>query len=186
MNNLTSLRRTFKNKTLFDQALTHRSWPNEHKLIRESNERLEFLGDAILDFLVTKDLYDRLPDKNEGYLTALRAKIVNTKNLYEIAKRLNLGNHIFISKGEEERGGRQSEYILADTIEAIIGAIFLDSGIKKSEDFVRIHILSTLEEKLNEPLKDPKSALQEYTSTHKLGRPKYEVVKETGPDNAKE
>lgn len=185
MQKLTDLRNNFKNKTLFDQALTHRSWPNENKLVRESNERLEFLGDAILDFIAARDLYDRLPDKNEGYLTALRAKIVNTKNLYEIAKKLDLGKHIFISKGEEGQKGRSSEYILADTVEAIIGAIYLDQGPKKAKEFIKEHVLSNLDEKLNEPLKDAKSSLQEIASIKKLTRPKYEVIKETGPDNAK-
>jgi ribonuclease-3 len=186
MKNLIDLRKKFKDKTLFDQALTHRSWPNEHKNKRGSNERLEFLGDAVLDFVVTDRLYKELPDKNEGELTAIRAKIVNTKNLYQVARKIDLGKYIFISKGEEETGGRSNEYILADTVEAIIGSIYLDLGIKEAAKFINDLILLDLKEKLNEPLKDPKSTLQEITSIRKIQRPKYEVTKETGPANSKE
>ena len=109
MPDLDSIKYSFKNKDLFDQALTHRSWLNEHKGARESNERLEFLGDAILEYIVSKDIYDRFPNREEGYLTSLRANLVNTVSLANLAKRLGLGLLLFLSKGEEESGGRDNE-----------------------------------------------------------------------------
>src|SRR3989344_6126521 len=126
MNDLDSLSSLFKNKELLKQALTHRSWVNENPKERGSNERLEFLGDAILEFLVSKEIYLRFPDKEEGYLTALRANLVNTQNLAKIAEKLKVGDKLFLSKGEEDGGGRENPSLLADTVEAIIGAIYID------------------------------------------------------------
>jgi len=138
MKKIDLLRNTFTNKDLFDQALTHRSWVNEHKGVRESNERMEFLGDAILEYVVSKEIYDNFPDKEEGYLTALRANLVNTHALAEIANRLKLGHALFLSKGEEDGGGRKNSSLLADTIEAVIGAIFFDRGIGAAEEFIEV------------------------------------------------
>ncbi len=129
MNSIEKLKQSFTNKDLFDQAMTHRSWVNEHKGIRESNERMEFLGDAILEFVVSKEIYNDYVDKEEGYLTALRASLVNTIALSEISINLNLGPELFLSKGEEDGGGRSNPSLLADTVEAVIGAIFIDKGI---------------------------------------------------------
>src|SRR6266576_3184980 len=129
--------KNFKNKDLLDLALTHRSWVNEHKGIRNSNERLEFLGDAILEFVVSKELYKDFPDKEEGYLTALRANLVNTISLAGVAEKLDLGSLIFLSKGEEDGGGRKNTSLLADTVEAIIGAMFIDKGIEEAEKFIK-------------------------------------------------
>src|SRR3989344_8156149 len=123
---MTNLADLFKNKELLDQALTHRSWVNEHKNLRRSNERLEFLGDAVLEFVVSEVIYNKFRDQEEGYLTALRAKIVNTVSLAAVAQKMDLGKHIFLSKGEEETGGRTNTSLLADTVESIIGAIFID------------------------------------------------------------
>lgn len=175
----------FKNKNLLEQALTHKSWVNEHKKLRESNERLEFLGDAVLEFIVSKELYLKLPDKEEGYLTALRANLVNTVNLAKVANSLNIGKVLFLSKGEEEGGGRENSSIMADTVEAVIGAIYLDGGIKKAEKFIIEYILNDLEQKIKEPLKDPKSRLQEVVQAKGLMAPKYKVVSEKGPDHDK-
>src|SRR3972149_7732227 len=125
---ITELQEVFKDKTLLELALTHKSWVNEHPNGRGSNERLEFLGDAILEFLVSKRLYQGFPDKEEGFLTALRASLVNTQNLSEIAQKLEIGKSLFLSKGEEDGGGRQNPSLLADTIEAIIGELFIDAG----------------------------------------------------------
>lgn len=186
MKNLTEIKKQFKNKDLFDQSLTHRSWVNENPEKRESNERLEFLGDAVVEFVVSEKLFERLPDKNEGYLTALRANLVNTKNLSEIAKKLEIGKEIFLSKGESDGGGRTNHSLLADTVEAIIGAIFIDQGIKKASDFIGEHILSNVEEILAKPLKDPKSRLQELIQSKGLPAPRYKVIKTFGPDHAKE
>ncbi|KKR30698.1 ribonuclease III [Candidatus Woesebacteria bacterium RIFCSPHIGHO2_01_FULL_39_32] len=182
-NDLASL---FKNLFLYEQALTHKSWVNEHPGKRGSNERLEFLGDAVLEFIVSKELYARFPDKEEGYLTALRANLVNTINLSEIAKSLNLGQKLYLSKGEEETGGRTNHSLLANTVEAIVGALFLDSGLGDVEKFIEEHLLSTLDKKLAQPLKDSKSLLQEYVQALGYPAPRYEVVEESGPDHSKQ
>lgn len=175
----------FSDKKLYEQALTHKSWVNEHPNHRESNERLEFLGDAVLEFVVSSALYKTFPEKEEGYLTALRANLVNTTNLSEIAKKLDLGSKLFLSKGEEETGGRDNPSILADTVEAVIGSIYLDSGLDTAKEFINVHLLSGVSEKLKQPLKDSKSLLQELVQSHGIPAPKYEVVKEDGPDHAK-
>lgn len=176
----------FKNKDLLKQALTHKSWVNEHKNLRESNERLEFLGDAVLEFVVSKELYLKLPKKEEGYLTALRANLVNTVNLSKVAIRLNIGKVLYLSKGEVESGGRNNPSILADTVEAVIGAVYFDGGTKKAENFIKEYILDDLEQKIKEPLKDSKSRLQEVVQAKGLMAPKYEVVSEEGPDHNKD
>ncbi len=175
----------FKNSELLETALTHKSWVNEHPNIRENNERLEFLGDAVLEFIVSKEIYLKLPDKEEGYLTALRANLVNTQNLSEVAKKLEVGRMLHLSKGEEDTGGRNNPSLLANTIEAIIGALYLDGGIKAAELFINNHILSQLDEKASKPLKDAKSRLQELVQAKGHSAPKYEVVEETGPDHNK-
>lgn len=176
----------FKNQDLLKQALTHRSWVNENTKNNGTNERLEFLGDAILEFLVSKSIYNKFTDKEEGYLTALRANLVNTKNLSEVAKKLGIGDMIYLSKGEEDGGGRTNASLLADTVEAIIGALFIDQGIESAEKFVEENILIDVEKKASLPLKDPKSLLQEKVQAENLPAPKYQVVSETGPDHNKE
>lgn len=175
----------FKDKKLFDLALTHRSWVNEHKGVRTSNERLEFLGDAVLEFIVSKELFKKFPDKEEGYLTALRANIVNTVSLAELAKKLKLGSILYLSKGEEESGGRTNPSLLADTVEAIIGAIFIDRGLLDAEKFISENLLSDLDKRSEEPLKDSKSLLQERVQSQSLPAPKYQVIEESGPDHDK-
>jgi ribonuclease-3 len=175
----------FSDKEILNHALTHKSWVNEHKKTRENNERLEFLGDAVLEFVVSKELYLKLPKKEEGYLTALRANLVNTVNLAKVANRLELGKVLFLSKGEEESGGRNNSSILADTVEAVIGGVFMDGGIKKAEKFIVEYILDDLDQKIKEPLKDSKSRLQEIVQAKGFMAPKYEVVSEEGPDHDK-
>lgn len=184
MNNLDSLK--FSNDNILEQALTHRSWLNENGKKRGSNERLEFLGDAVLELVTSIELYGRFPKKEEGYLTALRANIVNTINLSEAAKKLGVGERIYLSKGEEEGGGRENKSILADTMEAIIGAIFVDQGLDAASKFIHEHILDDIEEKSRNPLKDPKSSLQEAVQGKGFPTPTYKVVSETGPDHMKE
>lgn len=176
----------FENQDLYLQSLTHRSWVNENSGQRGTNERLEFLGDAVLEFIVSKHIYEQFTDKEEGFLTSLRANLVNTKNLSEVAKRLNLGQEIFLSKGEEDGGGRENASLLADTVEAIIGALFLDSGIESAEKFVVENILIDTEKVAKRPLKDPKSLLQEKVQAMNLPAPKYQVADEKGPDHNKE
>jgi ribonuclease III len=185
MKKIQTLRQNFKDKDLLDQALTHRSWVNEHKGKRTSNERLEFLGDAILEFVASKELFNQFPDKEEGYLTALRANLVNTVALAEVAKKLNLGPELFLSKGEEDGGGRINTSLLADTVEAIIGAIFIDRGIADAENFIKDNLLAEIEKKASEPLKDAKSQLQELVQSKGFPAPKYQVTEESGPDHDK-
>lgn len=185
MKNLTTIKDKFNKVELFEQALTHRSWINENPGIRDMNERLEFLGDAVLEYIVSKELYIRLPDKEEGFLTALRANIVNTKNLASLATKLGIGEAIFLSKGEDAGGGRNNASLLADTVEAILGAIYLDQGIDAAESFVLENLLEDLDQKLAEPLKDPKSRLQEQVQADGYPTPRYEVIGQEGPDHSK-
>lgn len=185
MTDIDSLKKSFKDKKLLDLALTHRSWVNEHKGQRSSNERLEFLGDAVLEFIVSKELFIKFPGKEEGYLTALRANLVNTVSLAGVAKKLALGTVIYLSKGEEESGGRDNFSLLADTVEAIIGSIFIDRGIDAAEEFIKENLLIELGERVHEPLKDAKSRLQEFVQSKSLPAPKYEVIEESGPDHSK-
>lgn len=185
MDKLNNLKNLFEDKNLLAQALTHKSWVNEHPDERESNERLEFLGDAILEFVISKELYGRFPDKEEGYLTALRATLVNTQNLASLAKKLDVGESLNLSKGEEDGGGRENTSLLADTVEAIIGALFLDRGLGATEEFIKLNLVSEIPEKVGKPLKDPKSRLQEYIQAEGLPAPKYKVIEESGPDHKK-
>lgn len=185
MTDTKTIRDSFKNSENFDLAITHRSWVNEHKGVRTHNERLEFLGDAVLEFIVSKALYTKFPDKEEGYLTALRANIVNTVSLAEVAKKLDLGAILFLSKGEEDSGGRTNPSLLADTVEAIIGALFIDQGIDAASEFIQENLLKDVETRAKAPLKDPKSVLQEFVQSQSYAAPKYQVVEESGPDHNK-
>lgn len=185
MTAIKSLKKLFKNEELLSLALTHKSWVNEHPGERRSNERLEFLGDAIIEFVVSQHLYKKFPQKEEGYLTALRANLVNTVNLSEIAKNLKLGRAIYLSKGEEDGGGRTNPSLLADTVEAVVGALFLDSGLDSAKKLIEQYILVVLPEKVAQPLKDAKSRLQEVIQAQGTPAPKYIVVEETGPDHNK-
>ena len=181
-----NVKELFKNQELLKKALTHRSWVNENSNNDGTNERLEFLGDAILEFIVSKAIYDRFPNEEEGYLTALRANLVNTKNLSVVATKMGIGDMILLSKGEEDGGGRQNSSLLADTVEAIIGALFLDQGIEIAKEFIKENILVDVDKKASLPLKDPKSLLQEKVQAKSLPAPKYIVVSEVGPDHNKE
>lgn len=185
INSVSDLQNLFINKALLDQAFTHRSWLNEHDSPGH-NERLEFLGDAVLEYVVSSFLYNEFPDEEEGFLTSLRANIVNTVNLSEFAKKVDLGSSLKLSKGEENGNGRENESLLANTVEAIIGALFIDRGLDAAETFIKENLLIDLESKLKEPLKDAKSRLQELVQADGLPTPKYNVIKETGPDHDKE
>ena len=185
MTDIDKLRQLFKNKELLNQALTHKSWVNEHPNKRESNERLEFLGDAILEFIITETLYLQFPEHQEGYLTALRSNLVNTQNLANLAIKLGVGETLYLSKGEEEGGGRKNISLLADTVEAIIGALFIDSGLDKVTEFIKNNLIIEIPYKVSGQLKDPKSRLQEYVQAKGLPTPKYKVIEESGPDHNK-
>jgi len=184
-NQIQKIKSNFNDPKLFEKAMTHRSWLNESKNAKHSNERLEFLGDAILEYVVSSELYIKLPQKEEGFLTALRANIVNTKNLSKLAIKINLGEHLLMSKGEKASGGNTNSNLLANTVEAVIGAIYIDQGLEAASDFIKEHLLCDLETKLKEPLKDPKSLLQEKVQAQNMPTPIYKVIDEIGPDHDK-
>lgn len=176
----------FKNKQLFSQVFTHRSYLNESPDAIESNERLEFLGDSILSFIVSSYIYEHYPSLKEGELTSLRSVLTNTQTLYQFASELDLGNQLKLSKGEESTGGRINKTILANTFEALLGGIFIDQGIEAASKFVHTVIILKIDEVVNsQGLKDPKSMLQEKTQEKSKTSPLYKIVNEEGPDHAK-
>lgn len=176
----------FKNNKLFEQAFVHRSFLNETKENLESNERLEFLGDSILSFVVSQYLYRSYQNYNEGTLTNLRSLLVNTRTLASVAKELAFGNLLKLSRGEEESKGRENESLLANCFEAFIGALFLDQGIEAVDSFIREVLLSKTETFVEmKVFKDPKSLLQEHIQAMKLNSPVYKVLAEEGPAHAK-
>lgn len=175
-----------KDKKLFKQAFVHRSYINESKEKLESNERLEFLGDSVISFIVSDYLYKKHPDFDEGILTNLRSLLVNTKILAEVSKELSFGELLMLSKGEEESMGRQNQSLLADSFEAFVGALFLDQGIAAVTDFLKEVLLPKADEFVkNKAFKDPKSLLQEKVQAKKISSPVYKVMKEEGPAHAK-
>jgi ribonuclease III len=176
----------FKNKDLYRQAFIHRSFLNETKETLTSNERLEFLGDSILSFIISGFLYHKYPQYNEGLLTNIRSLVVNTKSLANVAKDFEFGSKLMLSKGEEDSHGRENESLLANSVESFIGALYLDQGT----DGVRDFILSIFEPKIesivkSKAFKDPKSLLQEYVQAQKQNSPQYKVLEEIGPPHAK-
>lgn len=176
----------FKNKDILKQALVHRSYLNEHPNFKlDQNERLEFLGDAVLELIVTEYLFKNY-DNPEGELTAWRAALVNGKMLAKVAQKLNLEDYLLLSHGESKDSGRARKYILANALEAVIGAIYLDQTYKMAEKFVKKIVLSQLETILKSKLYiDAKSKFQE-KSQEKAGiTPEYRVLDETGPDHDK-
>ncbi len=176
---------TFVNQELLQTALTHRSSLND-PTIKESYERLEFLGDAILEMLISTFLFEKYPDKMEGYLTAARSAIVRTESLSQIAKGFNLGSFIRMSKGEESTGGRNNDSTLEDVIESLIGAIYIDGGLESAKVFFEKFIIPKADTVVNENrLKDSKSLLQELVQAKGLSTPIYQIVKEIGPDHDK-
>lgn len=176
----------FKNQQLFKQAFTHRSYLNEVKYKTSSNERLEFLGDAIVSFIVSDYLYKKYPSFSEGTLTNLRSLLVNTKTLSLTAQKLNFGKLLLLSKGEEESKGRENESLLENSFEAFVGAVYLDQGLKATSDFLEKELLSKADRIVQKKeLKDPKSLLQEKVQSKKQPSPIYKVIKEVGPAHAK-
>ncbi len=176
----------FKKKDLLQQALIHRSYLNEHPKFRlDHNERLEFLGDAVLELVVTEQLFHKYPNP-EGELTNWRAALVNAKMLAKIARGLGINDFLLLSRGEAKDIGRARQYLLANALEAIIGAIYLDQGLKQTADFIKNYILKELPQILEEKLyQDPKSVFQEKAQEKAGITPTYEVLKEWGPDHAK-
>ncbi len=176
----------FKNISLLKLAFIHRSYLNEIKSEKQSNERLEFLGDSILSLVVSFYLFNLRKQDEEGELTNLRAFIVKTKSLSEAAKRMELGNYLKLSKGEEIGGGRENPQLLANTYEALLGAIFLDSGLETVQKVIHKTLLSLFEKELRSgPPKDAKSNLQEKVQEKYKESPYYKILSTHGPDHAK-
>ncbi len=176
----------FSDHLVLTRALTHRSYINEHPEALEDNERLEFLGDAVLDFLVGAWLYHRYPEMPEGNLTRLRSALVRTEQLAVFAQQLGLGNAIMLGKGEEEAGGRERPSLLCACFEALIGAIYLDASLEKVDAFITPMLDPAAQNILAEQKdKDPKSLLQEWAQSQGRGTPTYRTVASYGPDHAK-
>lgn len=176
----------FVNKKIEFQVFTHRSYLNESNEARESNERMEFLGDSILSFVVSSYIYEHYPNLKEGELTNLRSILTNTETLYLVAKELKLGEYLKLSKGEEASGGRTNKSLLANTYESVVGGLYLDQGIESSRKFIHDTIISQIETIIQDQgLKDPKSNLQEILQEKFKESPIYEIVEEDGPDHAR-
>lgn len=172
--------------SLYETAFRHRSYLNETKETVQSNERLEFLGDSVLSFIVSSFLFKARPEDKEGDLTNLRAYIVKTDSLAKIAHELQLGRFLKLSKGEELSGGRNNPQILADLYEAILGAVFLDIGIEKATTFVKKTLLLYFEKEIKKGAPhDPKSYLQEIVQNQFQISPRYKILNTSGPDHAK-
>lgn len=176
----------FKNKDLLQRAFVHRSYLNEHPTSKlEHNERLEFLGDAVLELVITNYLYKHYANP-EGELTTWRAALVNSKMLAETATRLGLNDFLLLSKGETKDTGRARQFILANTFEALIGAIYLDQGFDKAAEFIKQNLVKELPNILDQKLyQDPKSQFQEEAQEKAGVTPVYEVLAESGPDHVK-
>lgn len=176
----------FKNRKLFEEAFTHRSYLNEAKFRVSSNERLEFLGDSILSFVVSNYLFTKYPEFDEGTLTNLRSLMVNTKSLSEIARELRMGNLLKLSRGEEESKGRENATLLENSFEAYVGALFLDQGMSSVVKFFNDVLFPKIQIHVNKKaFKDPKSLLQEKVQAKKQSSPIYRVLSETGPAHSK-
>lgn len=176
----------FGDKSILETALTHRSYLNEHRDISENNERLEFLGDAVLELIVSDFLYVTYPDRPEGELTSFRSALVKTDSLALSAKDLEIGKYIRMSKGEEDSGGREKDYLLANTFEAVLGAIYLDQGYGICREFISKTLFPKIEQIVEYRLDiDSKTKMQEMAQSVFKLTPTYEVIKEEGPDHNK-
>lgn len=178
---------TFKNKGLLKQAFVHRSYLNEHRnLDIAHNERLEFLGDAVLELVVTDFLYHTYPDRTEGDLTSFRAALVNTLTLSGIAASLTMDDYLLLSKGESKDTGRARQYILANTFESVVGALYLDGGYDAAQNFIATHLFPLTERIVEERLwQDAKSHFQEKAQEKAGITPQYTTLREEGPDHDK-
>lgn len=177
----------FKSRDLLKESLTHRSYLNEEPNWNlPHNERLEFLGDAVLELIVTEELFNRYPEYTEGQLTPIRSALVNYQMLALVAREINLEKFVLLSRGESKDTGRAREVILANAMEALIGGIYLDSNYTSAKNFIKKFILKQLEEVMNKELyRDAKSLLQEKIQEKIKITPTYKVLGETGPDHQK-
>jgi ribonuclease-3 len=180
----TRLGHVFRDAALLRLALTHPSVAHEQGIPIQHNQRLEFLGDAVLQLILTRELYEKFPDVGEGPLTKARAKLVNRRSLAEKGRTLHLGGDLIVSRGEEASGGRERPSALADTFEAILGAIFLDGGFAAAEQFVERHFREAFGEIAVIPiLENPKGELQELLQARSTNAPEYHVASVSGPDH---
>jgi ribonuclease-3 len=175
---------SFSNLSLLTRALTHRSYVNENPGALEDNERLEFLGDAVLDFIVGEWAFHHFPEMPEGQLTKIRSFLVRNEKLAEFARQINLGSALRLGRGELSNGGDSRESVLGSAFEALIGSIYLDSGLDKVKKFV-VPLFEAIQESIINEVDDPKSELQELTQAMKLGTPQYRIINKSGPDHAR-
>ncbi|MGM0438608.1 MAG: ribonuclease III [Bacillota bacterium] len=177
----------FKDKSLLRRAVTHKSFPNENpKLDIKNNERMEFLGDAVLDLSMSSYLFEKFPDYPEGKLAKMKAILVSAPVLSEIAKEININKFLLLGKGEEMTGGRERDSILADSLEGIIGAIYLDQGLDAADKFIVENFKNDIEiVKSGDHIRDYKTLLQETIQKNSNKRPEYFVEDEKGPDHNK-
>ncbi len=176
----------FENRALYERAFVHKSFTNESEGNTKDNERLEFLGDAVLELITTEELFDKYTDKPEGELTAMRSALVRGRHLAEVSKALNFGSYLLLSKGENNSGGREKDYILANTCEAFIGALYLDHGYEVTKKFILDYVVVNLEEILAQgDHVDPKTHFQEMAQEHVNITPEYNLIEESGPDHSK-
>jgi len=178
---------TFKNKELLKRAFTHRSYVNEHGgSYWDHNERLEFLGDAVLELATSNFLYEKFPKEKEGVLTSYRSALVNTGTISSVAQKLGMNDFLLLSRGEAKDEGRARQFILADVFEAVIGAIYLDQGYEVAEKFIKNNIFPLVEDVVkNKSWQDSKSFFQEKAQEVFNITPNYEVLEESGPDHDK-
>lgn len=175
----------FKNRDLLFTAFVHRSYLNEHKDIKEHNERLEFLGDAVLELVVTEHLYNHYPNP-EGDLTNWRSALVKTESISEVAADLGYEDYLLMSRGESASSGRARQLILANAFEAVVGAVYCDQGYDVAKKFIQDNLITNLARIIEEKLYiDPKSNFQELAQEKEGITPRYEVMEESGPDHAK-
>lgn len=176
----------FTKKELLETSVTHRSYLNEHRDVPEHNERLEFLGDAVLELIVSDYLFDEFPERAEGELTSFRSALVRTDSLAESARTLTLGKFLRLSRGEEDSGGRDKDYLLANAFEAVLGAIYLDKGYEEAKLFIYRTLIPKLGDIVEFRLDiDNKTRIQELAQSEYKATPTYEVINEEGPDHDK-
>lgn len=179
--------RTFKDRRLIEQAFTHRSYLNENRVAgREHNERLEFLGDAVLELVVTDFLFSKYPAKSEGELTAYRAALVNTQSISGAAVKLGMNDFLLLSRGESKDTGRARQIILANAFEALVGALYLDAGYDAARDFIAAQLFHKVDDVVEKRLwQDAKSRLQEMAQEQLGVTPAYQLLDQSGPDHDK-
>lgn len=187
----------FQNREILDRALTHSSHAHEKTLLganaeRCDNEQLEFLGDAVLGFLISESLVNRFPSHAEGRLSKIKAHLVSATHLFQVAQQLDLGKYLVLGRGEEMSGGRTKRTLLVDALEALIAAIYMDGGLEAARSFIREFVIGHANGEMDQmaqsqanPVLDFKSALQELAQARKLPQPRYTIVKESGPEHSK-